>query len=296
MRKKSSGEDKSGQVVPYESRRDFVVDLYEGLLQRTPENHEVEYWVNVAAEKGTRHVLEQFVSSQELVERIKQTRDFAQNWSLSQYGEVELLLKLISKEVFASPTIVDVGAAGVDISNSIDLIATMGWRGLLIEANPHHAELLATEIAELNADVVCCAVAATEGEATFYLGRNHHLSSLNQEIAESWGDTQGEITVTKRRLHKILDEHNIPQNFAVLSLDIEGVDFEVLNDLINSSLYRPDWIIIEWGHTIFEATMDDHRLTDAVRTEYEIVGTTFSNILLKRIKNQKSLRRSGLAK
>jgi FkbM family methyltransferase len=285
MRKKSSGEDKSGQVVPYESRRDFVVDLYEGLLQRTPENHEVEYWVNVAAEKGTRHVLEQFVSSQELVERIKQTRDFAQNWSLSQYGEVELLLKLISKEVFASPTIVDVGAAGVDISNSIDLIATMGWRGLLIEANPHHAELLATEIAELNADVVCCAVAATEGEATFYLGRNHHLSSLNQEMAESWGDTQGEITVTKRRLHKILDEHNIPQNFAVLSLDIEGVDFEVLNDLINSSLYRPDWIIIEWGHTIFEATMDDHRLTDAVRTEYEIVGTTFSNILLKRIKN-----------
>ena len=285
MRKKSSGEDKSGQVVPYESRRDFVVDLYEGLLQRTPENHEVEYWVNVAAEKGTRHVLEQFVSSQELVERIKQTRDFAQNWSLSQYGEVELLLKLISKEVFASPTIVDVGAAGVDISNSIDLIATMGWRGLLIEANPHHAELLATEIAELNADVVCCAVAATEGEATFYLGRNHHLSSLNQELAESWGDTQGEITVTKRRLHKILDEHNIPQNFAVLSLDIEGVDFEVLNDLINSSLYRPDWIIIEWGHTIFEATMDDHRLTDAVRTEYEIVGTTFSNILLKRIKN-----------
>ena len=285
MRKKNSSEGKSGQVVPYESRRDFVVDLYEGLLQRTPENHEVEYWVNVAAEKGTRHVLEQFVSSQELVERIKQTRDFAQNWSLSQYGEVELLLKLISKEVFASPTIVDVGAAGVDISNSIDLIATMGWRGLLIEANPHHAELLATEIAELNADVVCCAVAATEGEATFYLGRNHHLSSLNQEMAESWGDTQGEITVTKRRLHKILDEHNIPQNFAVLSLDIEGVDFEVLNDLINSSLYRPDWIIIEWGHTIFEATMDDHRLTDAVRTEYEIVGTTFSNILLKRIKN-----------
>ncbi len=285
MWKKNLREGKSRQVTPYESQRDFVVDLYEGILQRTPENHEVDYWVNVAAEKGTRHVLEQFVSSQELVERIKQTRDFAQNWSLSQYGEVELLLKLISNEVFASPTIVDVGAAGVDISNSIDLIATMGWRGLLIEANPHHAKTLATEIAELNADVVCCAVASTEGEATFYLGRNHHLSSLNQEMAESWGDTQGEITVTKRRLHKILDEHSIPQNFAVLSLDIEGVDFEVLNDLINNSAYRPNWIIIEWGHTIFEATMEDARVTPEVRSEYEIVGGTFSNIFLKR-KNQ----------
>ena len=285
MWKKNLLEGKSWQVAPYESQRDFVVDLYEGILQRTPENHEVDYWVNVAAEKGTRHVLEQFVSSQELVERIKQTRDFAQNWSLSQYGEVELLLKLISNEVFASPTIVDVGAAGVDISNSIDLIATMGWRGLLIEANPHHAELLATEIAELNADVVCCAVAATEGEATFYLGRNHHLSSLNQEMAESWGDSQGEITVTKRRLQNILDEHQISPSFAVLSLDIEGVDFEVLNDLINNSNYRPNWIIIEWGHTIFEATMEDARVTPEVRSEYEIVGGTFSNIFLKR-KNQ----------
>jgi hypothetical protein len=104
-------------------------------------------------------------------------------------------------------------------------------------------------------------------------------------MAESWGDTQGEITVTKRRLHKILDQHGIPQNFAVLSLDIEGVDFEVLNDLINNSNYRPDWIIIEWGHTIFDATMEDHRLTDAVRTEYEIVGNTFSNIFLKRKKS-----------
>jgi FkbM family methyltransferase len=161
----------------------------------------------------------------------------------------------------------------------------MGWRGLLIEANPHHAELLATEIAELNANVVCCAVAATEGEATFYLGRNHHLSSLNQEMAESWGDSQGEITVTKRRLHNILDEHQIPSSFAVLSLDIEGVDFEVLNDLINNSAYRPDWIIIEWGHTIFEATMDDPRVTPAVRSEYAIVGGTFSNIFLKRKKS-----------
>ena len=285
MWKKNLREGKSRQVAPYESQGDFVVDLYEGILQRTPENHEVDYWVNVAAEKGTRHVLEQFVSSQELVERIKQTRDFAQNWSLSQYGEVELLLKLISNEVFASPTIVDVGAAGVDISNSIDLIATMGWRGLLIEANPHHAELLATEIAELNAAVVCCAVASTEGEATFYLGKHHHLSSLNQEMAESWGDSQGEITVTKRRLHKILAEHDVPQNFAVLSLDIEGVDFEVLNDLINNSNYRPNWIIIEWGHTIFEATMEDARVTPEVRSEYEIVGGTFSNIFLKR-KNQ----------
>lgn len=284
MWKKNLRDDKSRQVIPYESQRDFVIDLYEGILQRTPEDHEVEYWVGIAAEKSTRHVLEQFASSQELSERFKQPRVFTQNWSLSQYGEVELLLKLISNEVFASPTIVDVGAAGVDISNSIDLIAKMGWRGLLIEANPHHAEVLATEIAELNADVVCCAVASSEGEATFYLGIHHHLSSLNQEMAESWGETQGEITVTKRRLHKILDEHDIPQNFAVLSLDIEGVDFEVLNDLINNSNYRPDWIIIEWGHTIFEANMDDHRVTDAVRAEYEIVGRTFSNIFLKRKK------------
>ena len=284
MRKKRTQISDLGNELPYTNLQSFVIDLYEGILLRTPTNQDVEYWVNIASEMGTRHVLQQFVTSEELVTRINQPRSFSKNWSLSQYGEVELLLKLICAEASPSPTIVDVGAAGVDISNSIDLIATMGWRGLLVEANPHHAKLLATEIDGLNADVVCCAVAASEGEATFYLGMHHHLSSLNQEMAESWGDTQGEITVTKRRLHKILDEFNIPQNFAVLSLDIEGVDFEVLNDLINNSAYRPDWIIIEWGHTIFEATMDDHRVTPAVRAEYEIVGNTFSNIFLKRMK------------
>lgn len=285
MRKKRAQISEPANEVPYANLHGFVIDLYEGILQRTPAQHEVDYWVNVASEVGTRHVLQQFVASEELKARINQPRPISKKWSLSQYGEVELLLKLISNEVFSLPTIVDVGAAGVDISNSIDLIASMGWRGLLVEANPHHAEILAKEIAGLNANVVCCAVASTEGQATFYLGRNHHLSSLNQEMAESWGDSQGEITVTKRRLHKILDEHNIPQNFAVLSLDIEGVDFEVLNDLINNSNYRPDWIIIEWGHTIFEATMEDPRVTLAVRSEYEIVGGTFSNIFLKRKKS-----------
>ncbi len=283
MWKKSLRKSNSPEVAPYENQRLFIVDLYEALFRRTPENHEVEYWLREVAEKGTRYILQQFVASQELLENIRGPRHFSQNWSLSQYGEVELLLELIARDAVPSVTIVDVGAAGIEISNSIDLIATMGWRGLLIEANPYHAELLATEIAGLNADVVCCAVAATEGEATFYLGKHHHLSSLDKETAESWGDTRGEITVTKRRLHKILDEHGIPLNFAVLSLDIEGVDFEVLNDLINNSAYRPDWIIIEWDHTIFEATMDDPRVTPAVRSEYEIVGNTFSNVFLKHI-------------
>ena len=51
--------------------------------------------------------------------------------------------------------------------------------------------------------------------------------------------TRGTVEVEVRRLHDILDEHDIPLVFDLLSLDIEGEDFKVLNDLIANSPIGP---------------------------------------------------------
>ena len=95
MRKKRAQISEPANELPYANLHGFVIDLYEGILLRTPSVQDVEYWVNIASEMGTRHVLQQFTTSEELVTRINQSRSFSENWSLSQYGEVELLLKLI---------------------------------------------------------------------------------------------------------------------------------------------------------------------------------------------------------
>lgn len=258
-----------------------VMSLYRIMLKREPEDSEVDGWLQVARSHGFDLVVAGVIGSEEFEFVNKLVRPINGRWSRSQYGEVEILLSFLSRQVDPHPTIVEVGAAGLEISNSIDLIATMGWRGLLIEASPPHARVLEHEVKGLDATVVQCAIDAEEGDAVFFVAKHPHLSSLSKNHAESWGSLIGEITVPRRRLANVLEEHHIPSRFTVLSIDIEGLDFVVLNDLIENSPYRPQWVIIEWGSSLPTASMDEDMVSDAVRAEYQISAKTFSNVFLR---------------
>lgn len=268
------------------SSRDWIAAFYTGLLGRASSADEVDGWLRVLTDRGPESVIVEMLNSDECRQSGWRSRGIGEKWSRSQYGEVEILLSRLARTLSSNPYIVEVGAAGVEISNSIDLIGTMGWSGLLIEASPPHAEELRRAVSDIPAIVVPCAIASTEGTATFYVGMHPHLSSLDRKTAESWGPILGEISVATRRLPAVLDEFNVPKEFLVLSIDIEGLDFVVLNDLISTSDYRPRWIIIEWGSTIFSASMNDERISEAVRSEYEIVAKTFSNVFLERRSGQ----------
>ncbi len=259
---------------------EIVTTIYRGLLGREPDKQGLNTFVELYKSHGLQKVLEAIGGSEEMRNRISVTTD-REHWSLSQFGEVEILLSLMTSTVAPSKIIVDVGAAGLFGSNSIDLISSIGWKGILVEANPKDAALLAEAVKDIDATVLNYAVSDTEGEATFFLGKHPHFSSLKPEMTSSWGPIKGEITVTKRRLPNILKDENVPEIFGVLSLDIEGVDFEVINDLLDNSNYRPQWIIIEWGEKLHEATLSDERLTEKIRHEYSIVGGTEANIFLQ---------------
>ena len=263
--------------------RSAVFALYRGLLQRDPDEAGLQSWTTHALNHGLESVVHGILDSDEYarVSRTLMKRNLAGHWSLSEYRDVELLISLMLSTVVPSPVIVDVGAAGVEISNSVDLIASLGWSGLLVEAIPRNAERLARDLEGMNATVVNCAVDVTEGEGTFYLGVHDFVSSLKRDQAEAWGRTRGEITVTKRRLDRILAEHDIPHDFAVLSLDIEGLDMAVLDDFVSTSPYRPKWVIIEWGPNVLTPSMDDERIGATLRAEYSIVAGTLSNVILQ---------------
>ena len=261
---------------------EWIKALYEALMDRQATPSEAEVWIPVLVKRGRKAVIREFMASDEYKDRVKIARGLTDNWSRSQYGEIEILLGLMAKRLHDEPVVVEVGAAGVQISNSLDLVGTMGWRGLLIEASPPHAEKLSKEVHGLDVDVVATAVSAHEGNATFYVAHHPHLSSLDRSSVEAWGPVLGEVEVPTRRLHSILEEYLVPSNFLLLSIDIEGLDFEVLNDLIENSEFRPEWVLIEWGHTIFEATLHDERVAAVVRDEYEIITNTFSNVVLQR--------------
>ena len=200
----------------------------------------------------------------------------------SQFGEFALLVRRMVNLSARHRYVVDAGARGRRGSNSYDLLRQFGWRGLLIEANPALIASIQEEFAGLRVDVIGCAVSDQPGERELYFGVNLDVSSLTQEMASAWGGSRGSVTVQARRLADILRDHDTPLDFDLLSLDLEGEDEAVLNDLIVHSRYRPSWILFEASFEFRTRTLSDLRLEPEVRENYHIDGQTSANLLLRR--------------
>lgn len=200
----------------------------------------------------------------------------------SQFGEVEWLIKAMVNEGAAHRQVVDVGARGVERSNSFDLITGFGWKGLLIEANPALIDDLQAALDGFPATIVSCAVSDFEGETELFLGVNADVSSLTASAAGEWGGLRGSVSVRVRRLAALLAEHGVPPDFDLLSLDIEGHDERVLNDLVLHSPYRPRWIVIEASHDFSVRDLAQTSLAPEVRAAYAMLGQTRANLILRR--------------
>lgn len=196
----------------------------------------------------------------------------------SQFGEFPAFLKIARPK--RGGFIVDVGALGKEGSNSFDLLSQLGWRGVLIEANPSLWDGIERDFTGLDATLVRCAVSDVEGPVVLHLGVVDDVSSVIRGAAEAWGPLRGNVEVEARRLASILDEQHVAKNFELLSLDIEGMDMPVLNDLIANTDYRPRWIFLEASFDFRTKSLRELPLLPSIQDEYEIVGQTVPNLLL----------------
>jgi len=199
----------------------------------------------------------------------------------SQYGEVDLLVRQMLNDAARHRIAVDVGARGRERSNSYDLLRFCGWKGLLVEANPSLIPAIEAEFAGLDIRLVQCAVSDHEGAELLHIGVNDDVSSLTEVYASAWGQTRGTVPVSVRRLGNLLAEHQIPTDFDLLSLDIEGEDVKVMNDLVTTTNYRPIWVIIEASFDFSTKSLHDLPFSDKIRDSYVIVGQTASNLILR---------------
>ncbi len=267
---------------------DVVEALYTALLSRPPTVREMsEGQARLTGGASAAFLAEMIVNRTAFQQRVSDARA---RWGLSedrlindvaQNGEIEILLKLVVNRACPNQMVVDVGARGRDGSNSYDLLRYFGWRGLLIEANPNLVDAIRTEFAGLDCVVESCAVSDYEGEAMFTLGINDDVSSLNAATAAGWGPVHGQVSVPVRRLGSLLERHGIPQAFDLLSLDIEGEDVKVLNDLVDTTPYRPSWIIFEGPSGGGEARLDVIGCSAGVLAEYRVMSNTISNLILE---------------
>ncbi|WP_309627561.1 FkbM family methyltransferase [Brevundimonas sp.] len=259
-----------------------VADLYRGFLGREPDPS-AETMIK-ALDEGTvtfPQIINAFLRSPEfgLVRETRRKADSLTN-DQTQFGEFMILLTRMLR-TDGQRVIVDVGARGKERSNSYDLLKSFGWRGILVEANPALADQIRIDFAGLDVALEVCAASDFEGEATFHIGVNDDVSSLNQAASLGWGETLGEITVKVVRLPTLLERHGVSRDFDLLSIDIEGEDIKVLNDTVAAG-WTPRWVIIEASNDFIVKTLEDAPFSEGVRSAYSIVGQTCANLILER--------------
>ena len=133
----------------------------------------------------------------------------------SQYGEDGIIERIFEIVPNDQKWCVEFGAwDGIKFSNTYNLIANKNWNGVLIEGDKHKFKEL---------------------EKTYI--NNQNLSLINQYVGYG----------KENSLDQLLSKTNIPIQFELLSVDIDGNDYHVWKYLQE---YRPKCVVIEFNPMI----------------------------------------------
>lgn len=214
--------------------------------------------------------------------------------SYSQFGEDLIVGYLFDQLQVRLPTYLDVGANHPRfISNTYSFYAR-GSRGVLVEPNPRLCKLL--RLARPGDTLVEAGIGLsgqTHGEFFIFGGFADGLSTFSREEATHW-ETVGLKGVGRIPVERVVSVPLIPidriiaENFCgkppnFLSLDVEGLDLEVLKG-IDFSRHSPDVICVETlGYDERQETFKKNDIIDFVLSkQYFVYADTRVNTIFCR--------------
>lgn len=155
----------------------------------------------------------------------------------SQYGESILVRSYFKKNKPKHKMLVDIGAKNKNLSNTYDIIKENDWSGLLVEPHPDHFLQLKRDFASTSSTFVNKAVGDQNGMIDFFIHKISGHSSLYRK-------SEKVIKVEMIHIKTLLEENDIPFDFDFLSIDAEGGDALIVNNLLFTQ-YRPKILIYE---------------------------------------------------
>ena len=167
--------------------------------------------------------------------------------SWSQGGEDLALLNLISTQDLGC--YIDIGAHHPSRYSNTRHLYQLGWRGVNIDADE---ELLPIFQSERSEDINICAAVGSEPHYVLNVFDEKLVSTVDPNRVEfelSIGRTKvRERTVKGITLRSVIDQYFSNQRVSLLSIDIEGSDFDALEsigfDTLEKSRY-PKYILLE---------------------------------------------------
>jgi FkbM family methyltransferase len=197
--------------------------------------------------------------------------------SYSQTGEDRLIDFYLGET--NSTYYVDIGChQPFALSNTMRLYRR-GWHGLCIDGN----EKLISRFQKARPRDTCihACVSNREQQAEFVISSVAAMSTLSDEFEkERLGSDIGRrrVTVQTRTAQSLFETYGVPHEFALLSIDVEGHDFEVLTSFDLNS-YKPHLIIIELhDFSIAPGKMRANRVCDYLAEHgYELMAYATMN-------------------
>lgn len=204
------------------------------------------------------------------------------NPSFAQQGEDLVIQQMLRQFNVKQPTYLDIGAHDPIRNSNTYLFYALGGHGVLVEPNPTYAEKIRRARPR---DVVLEVGVGVSGaaEADYYMmGGDGQLNTFSKAQADSLVRVHHHKIegVVKRKLvpvNQILEAHFKDAAPDVLSIDIEGLDYEILKTL-DWNRWRPKVVCVETSHV--ETGQVEREVLDLLeKNGYVVRGGSFVNTI-----------------
>ncbi len=198
--------------------------------------------------------------------------------SYSQYSE-DLIIQSYFPRGKRNGHYVDVGCHHPRRGSNSYGLYKKGWSGILIDLE--ECKVKANQMARRRDQVVLAAVSDKEEWLDIYSDKKY---STNTTIKRQ--DDQNEKSfigrIKTQTLTKILEENHFPTHFELLSIDVEGVDFEVLKGL-DLKIYQPQIICIENWKALsgVDAILGSETHQYLIKQNYQLIALTGLSTIYK---------------
>ncbi len=166
----------------------------------------------------------------------------------SQAGEDLIIYYFFNSIGLKNPTYLDIGTNNPIYGNNTFLFYKRGSRGVCIEADPSLFPMIQKE----RVGDVCINAGVTFNEETnadFYIFEESAHNTLSKEEAEYRNKVSNfklkqVLNIPLININKLIEEQFHGKSPNIISLDVEGVDFDILKTL-DFSKYMPDIFCVE---------------------------------------------------
>ncbi len=142
---------------------------------------------------------------------------------------------------------VDVGAFDPVKYSNTNMFYLNGWSGINVEPNPEGFQRF---VEQRQRDTnINCGISLSQERLTYYKFNHGAVNTFVEEQASIWNKKQGfniekTIDIKTISLESVLDSNWNGQDIDFMSIDVEGMDFQVLQSN-NWKKYLPEMLIVE---------------------------------------------------